>query len=113
MHQRQARLEAAAAPQGVFTAGLGQGKQLRSQFPEALHRWRHVHGALVSRRHQLTISAGKHFKLEPKVNFGPSDSLGAGTIVTVHNTLHMSHVFRATSVLCSLVSPISRASLFC
>jgi hypothetical protein len=67
LHERCVRLEAGAAPDGVFAAGLQAGMAQRAAFPEAMHGWHEVHGCLVTRRHQLVISAGKHFQLEPKV----------------------------------------------
>ena len=67
LQERRAQLDAAAMPGGTFAEGMELGKEHRKAFPEAAFHCRDVLGRLVTRRHQLVVSAFAHFRLEPKV----------------------------------------------
>jgi hypothetical protein len=67
LQDKRSHLERASHSDGVFSQGMLLGKEQRRLFPEAMHSWRELLGRLISRHHQLVISAFSHFRLEPKV----------------------------------------------
>lgn len=69
MLEKQERLQEACGSSGPLAACLQQAKEQRLCYPDLLHTWRHTHGLLVTRRHQLVISLFHHFRLQPAVCF--------------------------------------------
>lgn len=69
MLEQQERLQQACGSGGPLAACLQQAKEQRLCYPDLLHTWRHTHGLLVTRRHQLVISLFHHFRLQPQVCF--------------------------------------------
>lgn len=67
--EKQERLQQACGSSGPLAACLRQAKEQRLCYPDLLHTWRHTHGLLVTRRHQLVISLFHHFRLQPQVGF--------------------------------------------
>lgn len=61
------QLQQACGPGGPIAACLQRAKEQRLCYPDMLHTWRHTHGLLVTRRHQLVISLFHHFRLQPQV----------------------------------------------
>eukprot|EP00892_Ulva_mutabilis_P005069 jgi/Ulvmu1/2934/UM149_0013.1 len=71
--EQQERLQDACGPGGPLAACLQRAKEQRLCYPDMLHTWRHTHGLLVTRRHQLIISLFHHFKLQPQACLTPAE----------------------------------------